>query len=267
MLKESLEYLLTPTTPLARRYGFLYSSISLKHRYDRCKKMWIPHLKNCQDLFTDTVKTLSRKKHVVVLGSAHLHEIPMHLLLQNFEQITLVDVVHPLKHHWTAKRNPRVKLITQDLTLALQDLDKLKTLEDLHQLGRDLAGKEIFKFEADLIISSNLLSQLALLPIDAIEKTLKRDLTVEEKDVICTDFAQTHLKNLNGCKGKILIYADREVIYKDPQGEVIYRGHYPVDFTGYKELKKWNWELAPLGEASKDYSIEMAIEAYSKDQT
>ncbi|MDG0817142.1 hypothetical protein [Bdellovibrio svalbardensis] len=264
MIFESLEFFLTPTTPLARKYGFLYSSISLKHRYERCKKMWIPHLKNCQDLFTDAVASLPQKKSVVILGSAHLHEIPMHLLLENFEQITLVDVVHPLKHHWLAKRNHRVKLITQDLTEALQHLEKLNSLDELHALGQELAGKDLFHFEADLIVSANLLSQLALLPIDAIEKKLKRELTVDEKDQICTDFAQTHLKNLEGCKGKKLIYADREVIYKDPQGEVIYRGHYPVNFAGYKELKKWNWVLAPLGEASKKYSVEMNIEAYSK---
>lgn len=226
--------------------------------------MWIPHLKNCQDLFTDTVASLPQKKRVVVLGSAHLHEIPMHLLVDNFEQITLVDVVHPLKHHWLTKRNPRLKLVTQDLTQALQHLERLTSLEELHDLGKELAGKDIFHFEADLIVSANLLSQLALLPIDAIEKKLKRELTIDEKDQICTDFAQTHLKNLDGCTGKKLIYADREVIYKDPEGEVIYRGHYPVNFQGYKELKKWNWQLAPLGEASKKYSVEMNIEAYIK---
>ncbi|HEX7676354.1 MAG TPA: hypothetical protein VF412_19420 [Bdellovibrio sp.] len=265
MLLESFEFLLTPTSPIARKYGFLYSSISLKHRYERCKKKWLPHLKNCQDLFTETANSLPQRKSVVVLGSAHLHEIPIHLLLQYFEKITLVDVVHPLKHHWISKRNPRVKLITQDLTEALQHLEKLQSLEDLHDLGKDLAGKELFKFEADLIVSANLMSQLALLPIDAIEKKLKRDLTVDEKDQICTDFAQTHLKNLDGCKGKKLIYADREVIYKDRDGKEIYKGHYPVDFKGYKKLKEWFWELAPMGEASKEYAIEMKIEAFSKD--
>lgn len=264
MLRESLEFLLTPTTPLARKYGFLYSSVSLKHRYERCKKIWIPHLKDCQDLFTQTVQSLDKKKHVVILGSAHLHEIPMHLLMEHFEKITLVDVVHPLKHHWFAKRYSKINLVTQDLTLALHHLDKLGSIEDLHTLAKDLADEQLFHFEADLIVSANLLSQLALLPIDTIEKKLRRELSVEEKDIICSDFAQTHLKNLETCKGQKLIYADREVIYKNPQGEVIYKGHYPVDFSGYKKIKNWNWVLAPVGEASKDYSVEMTVEAYSQ---
>lgn len=264
MLYESLEFFLTPTTPLARKYGFLYSSIALKHRYERCKKIWLPHLKSCQDLFIETAASLPQKKSVVILGSAHLHEIPVHLLLHNFEQITLVDIVHPLKHHWLAKRNSRVKLVTQDLTEALQHLEKINSLDELHKLNKELAAKDLFHFSADLIVSANVLSQLALLPIDALERKLKRELTIEEKDQICADFAQTHLKNLTACEGKKLIYADREVIYKDPQGEVTYRGHYPVNFKEYKKLKEWTWLLAPLGEASKKYSVEMKIEAYSK---
>jgi hypothetical protein len=263
MLLESLEFFLTPTTPLARKYGFLYSSISLKHRYERCKKVWIPHLKNCQDLFLETVQGLPQKNHVVILGSAHLHEIPMHLLMQNFKQVTLVDIVHPLRHHWLAKRNSRLKLISQDLTAALQDLEGLKDINDLLHLTTELSKKPLFHFEADLIVSANLLSQLALLPIDAIEKKMKRELTVEEKDLICSKFARLHLDSLSQCQGKKLIYSDRKVIYKDPQGQIIYEGHYPVDFSDFKKVKTWTWTLAPLGEAAKDYSIEMDIEAYS----
>ncbi|MFM6929752.1 MAG: hypothetical protein ACKOX6_14885 [Bdellovibrio sp.] len=266
MFLESLEFLLTPTTPLARKYGFLYSSIALRHRYRRCKKIWLPHLKNCQDLFLETVATLPSKKSVVVLGSAHLHEIPLHLLMDNFEQVTLVDVIHPLKHHLYAKRYSKLQLVTMDLTNSLDKIQELQNLDDLNKLAQDLAGQQLFHFNADLIVSANLMSQLALLPLDAVEKKLKRELTLEEKDVICTQFAETHLKNLSGCHGVKLVYSDREVIYKDPQDKVIYTGHYPVRFDGYKKLKEWHWLLAPLKEASKDYAIEMKIEAYRKDR-
>ncbi|UOF00057.1 hypothetical protein [Bdellovibrio reynosensis] len=262
MIREALIYLLNPATPLAKKYGFLYSSVALQHRYERCKKIWIPHLKNCQDLFLEAVNKLPQKKSVIILGSAHLHEIPMHLLVQNFESITLVDVIHPLKHHWLAKRNSRLKLITMDLSNSLDKLDALTSFADLQELLSALTKEKLFHFEADLIVSANILSQLALLPIDALEKKIKRPLTLEEKDLVCTAFAENHLKNLSQCQGRKLIYADREVIYRDPKGEEIYKGHYPVDFAGYKKLKEWMWMLAPLKEASKDYSIEMKIEAY-----
>lgn len=262
MIREALIYLLTPTSPLAKKYGFLYQSVALEHRYERVKKHWLPHLKNCQDLFLESLKDLPQKKSVVVLGSAHLHEIPWHLLEKNFETITLVDVVHPLKHHWLAKRTSRLRLITQDLSKALDRLETVQSLEDLHKLIKDLKNEELFHFEADLIISANILSQLALLPIESLEKKIQRPLTIEEKDSICTAFAENHLRNLRNCPGKKLVYADREVIYKDPQGKVIYTGHYPVSFAGFKKLKEWMWTLAPLKEAAKDYSIEMKIEAY-----
>ncbi|MEK2644038.1 hypothetical protein [Bdellovibrio sp. BCCA] len=265
MIREALVFLLTPTTPLAKKYGFLYSSIALQHRFERCKKAWLPHLKNCQDLFLETVQDLPRKKSVVVLGSAHLHEIPLHLLSEHFEDITLVDVVHPLKHHRLAKRNSHLKLVTEDLSKSLEKLDKINNLEELHQLLQQLQDQNLFYFEADLVISGNLLSQLALLPIEAVERKIKRSLSLEEKDQICTAFAELHLKNLKNCKGRKLVYADRKVIYRDTKGEVIYTGEYPVSFEGFTKLKEWIWQLAPLKEASKDYSIEMKIEAYKKD--
>lgn len=265
MIREALVFLLTPTSSIAKRYGFLYQSIALQHRFERCKSVWLPHLKNCQDLFQEGLRELPQKKSVVIMGSAHLHEIPLHLLTSNFENISLVDVVHPLKHHWLAKRNPRLKLVTQDLSLSLDKLDSVSSIEDLQTLILQLNEKKLFCFEADLIVSANILSQLALLPIEALEKKIKRPLTVEEKDGFCTAFAEMHMKNLKECRGKKLIYADREVIYRDPQDQEIYRGKYPVSFTGFRKIKEWMWTLAPLKEASKEYSIEMKIEAYGAD--
>ncbi|WP_374027873.1 hypothetical protein ACES2J_01800 [Bdellovibrio bacteriovorus] len=263
MIREAIEMIFTPATSVAKKYGFVYHSISLKHRFERCKKVWLPHLKNCQDTFLQVAKDLPQKKSVVVLGSAHLHEIPLHLLVDNFESITLVDVIHPLKHHWAAKRNSRLKLLTQDLGGSLHELENLKSLEDLNQLIQNLSAKQLFHFEADLIVSGNLLSQLALLPMEALEKYMKKDLTLAEKDQICTAFGEIHLKNLRQCSGQKLIYTDREVTYRNPQGEKIYQGSYPVNFDGFTKLREWDWILAPLKEASKDYSIEMKVEAYS----
>lgn len=262
MIREAVLYLITPKTPLAKKYGFLYESIGLQSRFDRVKKHWLPHLKNCQDVFLQSAQRLPQKKSVVILGSAHLHEIPLHLLVENFEEITLVDVIHPWRHHWLAKRNPRLKLVTQDLSMILESLDGLKDLNELRAYLKEISDKELFHFKADLIVSSNILSQLALLPMSAIERKIKKNLELSEKDEISTTVTEMHLKNLKNCEGKKLIYCDRKVIYKDPQGEVIYEGHYPVSFAGFKKVKEWMWLLAPLKEASSKYSIEMKVEAY-----
>jgi hypothetical protein len=262
MLFESFEFILTPSTPLARKYGFLYQSISLKHRYKRCRKAWAEHLFNCQNLFVKTITPLPKTESVVVLGSAHLHEIPLPLLLKNFKEVTLVDVIHPLRMHMHVWSNPRLKLVTADLSGALADLDKVTTYQELLNMCDHLASTFAFHFEADLIISANLLSQLALLPIEHVERKIQRKLTLEEKDALCTRFAEAHLNSLRKCKGHVLAYCDREVIYRNPAKEIIYSGHYPVDFAGFKKLKSWLWNIAPLGEAAKDYSIEMKIEAY-----
>ncbi len=262
MLYQLLIFLLTPASSMAKKYGFLYQSISLEGRYKRCRSAWLPHLKKCQDIFLQVAQKVPNKKRVVILGSAHLHEIPFHLLSQNFEEIILVDIIHPLKHRWLKKRCSKVDLIEMDLSGALASLDRVESLEELHRLIKDLQKQSIFLFEADLIVSANVLSQLALLPIDAIEKKIERKLSVEEKDTICTAFAESHLQNLRRCRGHKLIYCDRQVLYKDPQGQLIYEGSYPVSFKDWTPLDSWIWNIAPLKEASKEYSIEMKIESY-----
>lgn len=263
MIYEALIFLLTPTTPLAKKYGFLYQSIALQQRYKRCRSFWLSHLKNCQDLFLETIKDLPQKKKVIILGSAHLHEIPLHLLEENFEEIVLVDVIHPLRHHMIAKKNKRLKLITLDLSKALDKLDQVKDLEGLKKLTETLENEELFSFEADLVVSANIMSQLALLPMEHVEKKTKTALELSEKDDLCRRFAEMHLKSLLSCKGRKLIYADREVIYLDKDENETYRGGYSVDFTSFEKIKDWEWYIAPLNEASKEYALKMKVEAYS----
>jgi len=262
MLLESLEFIFTPTSALAKKYGFLHQSIALKHRYERCKKKWLPHLKNCQDLFLEELKYVSDKNSVVVLGSAHLHEIPLHLLMNNFQKVVLVDLVHPWKHHRLAKNNPRLQLIDLDVSGAIEFLQEVQTFSDLQELVQKIGSQELFNFKADLIISGNLLSQLALLPLNQIERKTKTTLTHEQKDEICSAFGQMHLQNLRKCQGHVLLYADREIFYRDRKQELIYQGHYDIDFTGFSKIKEWSWLLSPLGEASRKYSVEMKIEAW-----
>lgn len=262
MIKEILTYFLTPTVPLAKKYGFLYQSIALEERFKRCQRPWLEHLKNCQDLFLEVCQELPQKEHVVVLGSSHLHEIPWHLLSSQFKKITLVDIIHPLKHHRLQRKFAQLNLITLDLTQALDQLESVKNFEDLTALA---SLEPQWEFSADLIISGNILSQLALLPLETLERKTKTQLTVEQKDQICSAFANRHLETLKRCQGQKLVYADRKTFYHDPKGEIIYEGGYSVDFSDFKKIKEWNWNLAPLKEASKNYSISMLVEAYSLD--
>lgn len=262
MILEALTYVLTPSNALSKKFGFLYASIALEQRYQRCKKAWLPHLENCKSLFFETLNKTPQRNSVVVLGSAHLHEIPLKLLLANFNQVTLVDVQHPLTHYLKAIIDKRLVIRTLDLTKSLEHLHELNSLEDLHSLMKSLESEVLFQFQADLIISANILSQLGLLPIKTLEKKMRRELTIKEKDLICTSYAEMHLKNLLNCQGRKVVYCDREVLYRAPDGKQIYRGSYPVNFDKFQKLKEWDWELAPLKEASKEYSIQMKIHAY-----
>jgi hypothetical protein len=65
-------------------------------------------------------RALSPGKTVAVLGSGHLHDVDIRSLKQNFERVTLVDMVHPLEVRLMSLfSRGRVGLVTADLSGAL----------------------------------------------------------------------------------------------------------------------------------------------------
>lgn len=262
MILEWLEKKFTPASKLARDFGLVYHSVALKYRYQRCRRAWSSHIQNCHHLIRKIVDKTPKKNHLVILGSAHLHEIPKGILEKEFKQVTLVDLVHPISVRRWARKFPHVKLVEQDLS---GFLEKLKDVTDSEVLLKEVQSTSApFHFSADLIISSNLISQLHLIAIDYLAK--KKILATEDfNDRIGQAFSLKHLEALQNCNGKVLLYGDRETIYRDVTRRISYRGSFKLDMAGFKYINKWTWDIAPIGEYSRRESIEMMVEAYSTD--
>ncbi len=260
MILEWLESLFTPAPKISKKMGLVYHSVALKYRYNRCKKAWAPHIEKCQNLITQQVAKLEKTDSLVILGSAHLHEIPKEILESKFKSVTLVDLVHPLEVRFWARKRPHIKLVEMDLSGILE---KLATLNTPAELLKELKKTANFYFEADLIISSNLISQLHLIALGYFAKK-RLFLTDSDKDHLGTAFSEHHLRSLQNCKGDVLLYGDRQTIYRDKDGKEVYRGHYPLQIKGFEFIEKWKWNIAPLGEYSKSESIEMIVESYCR---
>ncbi len=260
MILEWLETKITPATSLAKKYRLVYHSVALRHRYQRCEKSWAPHIENCRSLIRETIERLPQRQHLIILGSAHLHEVPRDLLV-TFHKVTLIDLVHPLGVRRWARSFPQIHLLEQDLSGFLARLENFNQAETL--LQEFSASAPAFAFDADLIISSNLISQLHLIALDYLERK-KIAFPDDYPDRLGQAFSQSHLQALHRCKGEVLLYGDRETIYRDRQGQEIYRGHFAIDLSQFQFLRQWQWEIAPLGEFSRKESIEMSVEAYCR---
>lgn len=240
MLKEFFHYFFTPAPAIARKRGYLYCSISLAERYERNKKLWAPHLNRCHQFILKNLPASPGK--IIVFGSGHLLEIPWASLLQRCQELILVDIVHPRKVLALAKRERKISLITQDITGYY-----------LNHGGEFSPPRMGLK--GDVAISANILSQLPLIPWESCAGDEGQEKLIAEK------MKKDHLSLLAEVAPSVLLFSDTKRIFRDKNAHVI--EEIPSAITlNESSLEQWTWEICPIGELSRKYSMEMVVEAY-----
>lgn len=245
--------------PLSKKLGMIQISQSLETRFKRHQNLWKNHLDHCRSQVLEFCQRHPQARTIAILGSSHLFEIPITDLLQRFEKIYLIDLVHPPAVVKLAKQQPeKIELLCFDVSGALDNLESLNSFAELISLFPN-QKKSLPDF--DLVISANLASQLHLLYLDHLEKKGLK-LSVEEKDQAAQVVIHDHLNWLRSFHKPVHFFADRKVFYRNPQGQITYSGAYAIDLGGFEFQKSWIWQLANLGEISPLYSLEMEVESY-----
>jgi hypothetical protein len=117
MILELLEWAVTPCPWFARRHGLLAAQIAIRHRAKRCRAAWNGHLEACKKFVTEAVGSLPADENLVILGSGHLNDFDLAFLQRRFQNITLIDAVHPLEIQIRARfSSGRLRLRTADLS-------------------------------------------------------------------------------------------------------------------------------------------------------
>lgn len=182
MILEILEWCITPCSLQARRAGFLSRQIAIRHRARRCRSEWASHLKSSKEFVS---KHSKEGRRCVILGSGHLHDIDLGFLKTRYQEVVLVDVVHPLEIqlivHFSKRR---VRLMEADLSRVFQEKKTAPSDEEILKLIA----------QADLAVSACLLSQLAwALPRESIAAVCEnhlRLLRLAKTALLITDTAR-----------------------------------------------------------------------------
>ena len=261
MIKELWNYLTTPTTKEARAMGYLYQSVALEARATRCLSAWQSHIDKCHRFILDEMSHVSKAENILILGSGTLTEIPMEAILKKFKKITLVDIVHVKSVRAIAKKyEDQITLIEADITGVLGQV--YAAVGNQFDFEKIKYKNEFLKNTPwDFVVSANLLSQL---PIAIRSYLVKRyQITDEQFNLFAQKLQQAHLDYLKSLHGHKVIYTDIEFYMKDTKGKTSQT--VPTVFCNYepKKQKRWNWNVAPIPEASKDYAIEMHVVAGS----
>lgn len=242
MLAEVLVYLFTPASRSTRKLGLLKDSVNLWARGRRLKKSWQPHYYNCHGVVEKAVSMAGQHRTVLVLGSGPCRDIPLQKLVNCFERVVLVDVVHvwPVRLRWAVAKN--IMFQTLDLTgyhhvLTGQTSVRVNPLKKFTQ---DLP--------IDLVISANCLSQLPL---------------VADDEDLARHIVRWHLEDLKAFSCPVCLLTD--VFYQvfNQNDETLEKHDLMYGMSLPKPDQEWDWAVAPHGESSKGASHVHRVYGYS----
>jgi hypothetical protein len=227
----------------------LKSAVGLWARGKRCRKSWATHEENSKQFIVGEVAKLKQRRTCVVLGSGLLRDVPIELLAKTFDTVVLIDIAH--------------------LNAARMKVSKLKQARNVKFIHRDVAeidswmAGETFEPMAflrdvpflDLVISANLLSQIGI----AAENQLEKAGRASEVETLVPQIIKGHLDRLSSLPCKTLLVSDISFAAINRQGEFIADHDLMYGVEIPKPDAMWTWQVAPLGELSRDYSTNHTV--------
>lgn len=250
MLMDWLHYLTTPAPLAFRRLGFVRDSIWLQSRSRRCREAWKDHLSRSRRLIIDAIDDLPRRRTAIILGSGLLDDVPIDALATAFETVVLVDVVHPWPARLATRRHSNVRRISFDLSGSAGWM-----LGGAEGLGPALPGI-CFDPQVDLIVSANVMSQLPILPLDWFAERGRAIPHLGERIV------SAHLDGLAGLDARICLVTDVEQVEEDRSERITERSDLLHGVRLGPPDRRWDWTLAPFGEAARDARLVHRVHGY-----
>ena len=283
MLRECLLYLTSPC-PLFPRYVrsfYLKGLIGITSRYHRQRQIWRPHLKASQNAIKTFIeqKKIAPQSTIVILGSGPLLDVPLGFLNKHFKKVYLIDIVHLISTRIKCLFYPHVKL--RMINLVWPELDLIAKLKNNPLMLSDHSnlGPEAFLNlplpalpPADVVVSLNLLSQLAIFPYIQLEEILpKSSLNKTEQlhllAVLNNAISTRHLQLLKTFPQALLIseitqqHFKEKAAYIQRTDETILSPELLAQLSPWG--RSWDWHLAPYGEIDNQTEIVSKVGAYT----
>jgi hypothetical protein len=256
MLAEWITHLRTPCPQPYRRMGYLKELIAIDQRHRRCRSAWTPHLETSRKLITDAADTCPEKGRVVVLGSGLLLDIPVHHLAATFREVVLFDICHLRSTREAMETFTNVRLVEGDISGAAGPLDRWLSGDRRDGLPNPEIDKGLIG-DADYVISSNLLAQLPLTPLNHLEKRA-HGLNDTDREQFARSIIDHHLGLLQSLDCPVTLITETLRLITDddrPLNKIDPLFGAPL----YYEGEEWWWQVAPRPEISRNFDMRLAV--------
>jgi hypothetical protein len=245
MLREAMEYLVTPVAPAFRGTRYLAEAVATRSRARRCRVDWAPHLANCRRVVSAAAGGCARQRTALVLGAGLAHDLPLSELSAAFDRVMLVDVVHLWPVRRAARRLGNVDLVAHDVTESALGLIAGR---------RDVRAPERFLDDGtiDLVVSLNVASQLPVIPLAVLER---QGMPEGEADAIGRRLVEAHLDWLDRFDARTCLLMDAEKRVHRRDGTLVDTISAVRGAAVPEPDESWDWLVAPLDEEIRGYSI------------
>jgi len=256
MLAEALLFAVARLTSPRSRSAAVRDAIGLRARAKRCHTAWAEHEARTRAAIDRVIDGVAVRRTAVVLGSGLLRDVPIDRLSNMFNKVVLVDIVHlpTVRLKMLFRRYPNVSFMTRDISgydrLVEQSRIKLATGQDDLGVRLDPLGFLRKIDEVDLVISANVLSQIA---VGAASRLRVKDgqARVMPDDAVA-QLVAGHLDGLAQLPCKTVIVTDVSYVRRRRDGVVIETRDLLNGVIPPPPFDTWDWPVAPFGEEAAD---------------
>ncbi len=258
MLRDIVEALRHPAPWYLAPMGYFRELSGIAGRAVECREEWQPHLARTRCAIERAVGSCSRRGTVAVAGSGLLLDVPLDTLSEAFGRVVLMDIHHGASVRRAVRARANVELARVDITGAVRDFYRFARSGGRGALPRSRPPVAAPPF--DLVISVNLLSQLAVIPRNyilghcpAFPPARLDELT---RDIVCR-----HLEWLAASGHKACLVSDVERRETGVDGGTVVK-----DLLGGFVLPEadetWTWTIAPAGKVFRDLEAVHRVAAW-----
>lgn len=238
-----LEPLLTPCPRHLRAMGYLRELMNIRRCARWWEAAWQPHLERTRALILHAAERCPRRRKAVILGSGLLCDVPLPQLSATFDEVVLVDLLHPFRTRRRVRRYSNVGTLAADLSGVVEQVHCQAAITDA-PLPRATPTLFIGDDEVDLVASVNLLSQLPCMPVGYLKRVGGH--AREAIEGFARDIVRAHLDYLHRLPGVVAVIADYEALTLNANGDVLKRESTVYDVELPWPGEEWTWRLVPL---------------------
>ena len=245
MLREAIDWMLTPSLPLARRSGHLGEFVAIAARRRRNAAAWAAHEARSRAAVERAAQAADPAGVALVLGAGHVNDVPLQALSARFRAVILVDLAFSRLTRRLARRLGNVTCRPHDVT------ESLEAMTEIRRPSAWLDDRSV-----SFVASVNLISQLATVA------TRHRDDAEAER--IARALAEAHLSWLSRFACPACLVADAQIEIVDRDGSVTATLDPNKGARLPEADESWIWEIAPRGEIDRRYAVRHRVIAVDR---